>query len=91
MIFLQLAKLPSVSAFITEDKCGHWFISASSLNLGVCTVLFLHFPHVNRSVSVPPVRAIWCSRMASLVRFLRISLSSSLAISCAEEKRRERD
>ena len=42
---------------------------------------FLHLPHVNKSVWVPPVLAIWCSLMASLVKFFRISLSSSLAIS----------
>jgi hypothetical protein len=33
---------------------------------------------------VPPVRAIWCSRMASFVMALRISFSSSLAISWGE-------
>lgn len=43
---------------------------------------FLHLPHWKRSVTVPPVLAIWCSRMASWVMAFLSSFSSSLAISC---------
>lgn len=42
---------------------------------------FLHLPHWKRSVTVPPVLAIWCSRMASWVMAFRSFFSSSLAIS----------
>lgn len=43
---------------------------------------FLHLLHWKRSVTVPPVLAIWCSRMASWVMASRSFFSSSLAISC---------
>lgn len=35
------AELPSISAFIAEDKRGHWLISTASLNLCVCAALAL--------------------------------------------------
>lgn len=45
---------------------------------------FLHLLHRKRSVVVPPVLAIWCSRIASWVKAFLNSLSSSLAISWRE-------
>jgi len=33
------AELPSISALIAEDKCGHWLISTASLNLCVGAAL----------------------------------------------------
>ena len=52
----------------------------------VCTWLYVHlrirhFPHCRRSVSVPPLVAIWLSLMASLDSLSRSSFISLLAIS----------
>ena len=43
LVVHHLTELPSIAAFVTEDKSRHRFIRASGLNLVVGTIAFAAF------------------------------------------------